>query len=66
MSEPEVKDYFFKEVESTLIFQQDKFIKILNNKNFLPYSYTSYKINLDQQNKKILRIKRRYKFIMAL
>ena len=47
MSEPEVKDYFFKEVESTLIFQQDKFIKILNNKNFLPYSYTSYKINLD-------------------
>ena len=43
MSEDKLKDYFFTEVNSALIFDKDKFVKFINNKNFLPDSYTTFK-----------------------
>jgi adenine-specific DNA-methyltransferase len=38
-----IKNHFFKEVESILIFDKIKFQKFVSNKAFLPDSYTSYK-----------------------
>ena len=32
-----------KDVEGTLIFGKDKFIKFISNKKFLPDSYTAFK-----------------------
>ena len=43
LSEAKVKEYFFTEVNSTLIFDKDKFVKFINNKEFLPDSYTTFK-----------------------
>jgi len=38
-----LKRHFFKEVEGVLIFDREKFVKFLNNKEFLPGSYTAFK-----------------------
>ncbi|MCX6796457.1 MAG: site-specific DNA-methyltransferase, partial [Candidatus Falkowbacteria bacterium] len=38
-----LKKYFFTEMESVQIFDKDKFIKFVNNKQFLPDSYTRFK-----------------------
>lgn len=39
----ELKDHFFVEVEKNFVFDQNKFIKFVDNKEFLPDSYTSFK-----------------------
>ena len=39
----QAKKHFFAEVESVLIFDKDKFIRFINNKEFLPDSFTSFK-----------------------
>lgn len=38
-----IKEHFFKKVENTLIFDKEKFIKFVDNKEFLPDSYTAFK-----------------------
>ena len=38
-----IKQYFFFEVEKTLIFDKEKFIRFVSNKQFLPDSYTAFK-----------------------
>ncbi len=38
-----VKQHFFFEVEKTLIFDKEKFIRFISNKQFLPDSYTAFK-----------------------
>ena len=43
LSKEKIKKYFFTEVNSTLIFDKDKFVKFVNNKQFLPDSYTTFK-----------------------
>ena len=43
MSNEKAKNYFFIEIEEILIFDKDKFIKFIENKEFLPNSYTTYK-----------------------
>jgi adenine-specific DNA-methyltransferase len=43
LSNPKIKKRFFTEVEKTLIFEKDKFIKFVNNNQFLPNSYTAFK-----------------------
>ena len=43
MSHKRFKEHFFIEVKKTLIFEKDKFIRFVNNKEFLPDSYTSFK-----------------------
>lgn len=39
----QMKDHFFVETDKALVFDQDKFIKFINNKEFLPYSFTTFK-----------------------
>lgn len=43
LSDEKMKEVFFVDVESTLIFDKDKFIKFVSNKQFLPDSYTAFK-----------------------
>ncbi len=43
LSKSEFKQHFFVEVDKVLIFDKDKFIRFVNNKEFLPDSYTSFK-----------------------
>lgn len=39
----QIKEHFFIEAEGVLVFNQDKFIKFVNNKEFLPNSFTVFK-----------------------
>ena len=43
LSDEKMKEVFFTDVEGTLIFDKDKFISFISNKQFLPDSYTSFK-----------------------
>jgi len=43
LSDKDIKQHFFFEVEKTLIFDKEKFIRFLSNKQFLPDSYTAFK-----------------------
>ncbi|MGC8616993.1 MAG: site-specific DNA-methyltransferase, partial [Desulfurella sp.] len=43
LSYEKMKEVFFIEVEGALIFDKDKFIKFISNKQFLPDSYTAFK-----------------------
>jgi adenine-specific DNA-methyltransferase len=38
-----IKEHFFTEVDSTLVFDKEKFMKFIDNKEFLPNSYTAFK-----------------------
>jgi adenine-specific DNA-methyltransferase len=43
LSDERMKEVFFVDVDGTLIFDKDKFIKFVSNKQFLPDSYTAFK-----------------------
>ncbi len=43
LSDKVIKQHFFFEVEKTLIFDKEKFIRFISNKQFLPDSYTAFK-----------------------
>ena len=43
LSDEKMKEVFFIDVDKTLIFDKDKFIKFVSNKQFLPDSYTAFK-----------------------
>ena len=43
LSDKQIKEKFFKEVNWITLFDQKKFIQLINNKQFLPDSYTAYK-----------------------
>jgi len=51
-----IKKHFFKEIDGILVFDKDKFIKFVDNKEFLPNSYTAFKnkIGLANENGKYL------------
>jgi len=38
-----IKEHFFEEIDKTLVFDKEKFMKFVDNKEFLPDSYTSFK-----------------------
>ena len=38
-----IKEHFFIDIDKTLIFDKEKFMKFVDNKEFLPDSYTSFK-----------------------
>jgi len=38
-----MKEVFFVDIDGTLVFDKDKFIRFVSNKQFLPDSYTSFK-----------------------
>ncbi len=48
-----IKKYFFIKINDVLVFNKEKFVSIINYKNFLPDSYTKYcnKIGLTHNNK---------------
>jgi len=54
-----VKKHFFTEVDKTLIFDKEKFMKFIDNKEFLPDSYTAFKnkIGLTTNGKYITKSK---------
>lgn len=43
LTQPSIKKHFFQEVDKVLVFDKIKFQKFVNNKSFLPDSYTSFK-----------------------
>ncbi|NQS89072.1 site-specific DNA-methyltransferase, partial [Patescibacteria group bacterium] len=43
LSDKKMKEVFFVDVDGTLIFDKDKFVRFVSNKQFLPDSYTSFK-----------------------
>jgi len=43
LSDEKIKEVFFVNVGKTLIFDKDKFLRFISNKQFLPDSYTSFK-----------------------
>jgi len=43
LSKKRIKERFFVEVDGTLVFDKDKFISFIDNKQFLPDSYTAFK-----------------------
>ena len=43
LSNRRLKEVFFIEVDKTLVFDKDKFIRFVSNKQFLPDSYTAFK-----------------------
>ncbi len=43
LSDPKIKDTFFIETGAATVFDKDKFIKFVSNKQFLPDSYTAFK-----------------------
>jgi adenine-specific DNA-methyltransferase len=54
LKEKELKEHFFVEIGKIIVFDQNKFIKFVDNKEFLPDSYTTFK------NKVGLTVKDRY------
>lgn len=42
----EVKDHFFAATDGGLVFKKDVFLQFITNKEFLPDSYTKYKIKI--------------------
>ncbi len=43
LSYPRLKEHFFADVDGVLVFDKEKFVRFVNNKAFLPDSYTSFK-----------------------
>lgn len=43
LSDKAIKQHFFFEVEKVLIFDKEKFVRFVSNKQFLPDSYTTFK-----------------------
>ena len=57
MKEEKIKNHFFVEIEEgVLVFKKDVFLQFLNNKEFLPDSFTAYKtkIGLGSKNGNLL------------
>ncbi|MBA7531726.1 hypothetical protein ES705_23947 [subsurface metagenome] len=59
LSNKRIKDHFFTEVDKILVFDKEKFMKFVDNKEFLPDSYTSFKnkIGLTADKKYIAKSK---------
>ncbi|MEK7142292.1 MAG: site-specific DNA-methyltransferase [Patescibacteria group bacterium] len=43
LSDKEIKQHFFFKVDEALIFDKEKFVRFVSNKQFLPDSYTAFK-----------------------
>ncbi len=43
LSDEKMKEVFFVDIDGILVFDKDKFIKFVSNKQFLPDSYTAFK-----------------------
>jgi len=45
-----IKRHFFKDIDGVLIFDKEKFMKFIDNKEFLPNSYTAFKNKIGLAN----------------
>lgn len=45
-----IKNHFFKDVDGVLVFDREKFMKFIDNKEFLPDSYTAFKNKIGLAN----------------
>lgn len=45
-----IKRHFFKDIDGVLIFDKEKFMKFMDNKEFLPNSYTAFKNKIGLAN----------------
>lgn len=45
-----IKEHFFKNVDGVLVFDKEKFMKFIDNKEFLPDSYTAFKNKIGLAN----------------
>lgn len=45
-----IKQHFFKNVDGVLVFDKEKFMKFIDNKEFLPDSYTAFKNKIGLAN----------------
>lgn len=45
-----IKKHFFKDVDGILVFDKEKFMKFIDNKEFLPDSYTAFKNKIGLAN----------------
>jgi len=43
LSNGRIKEHFFRDVDGILVFDKEKFMKFVDNKEFLPDSYTAFK-----------------------
>ena len=43
LSKKRIKEHFFADIDGTLVFDKDKFISLVDNKQFLPDSCTAFK-----------------------
>ncbi|MDO9348545.1 MAG: site-specific DNA-methyltransferase, partial [Anaerolineales bacterium] len=43
LSQERIKTHFFTDVDGVLVFDREKFTRFVNNKQFLPDSYTTFK-----------------------
>ncbi len=43
LSNNRIKEHFFKDIDGILVFDKEKFMKFIDNKDFLPDSYTVFK-----------------------
>jgi len=43
LSKKRIKEHFFCDIDGTLVFDKDEFISFVDNKQFLPDSYTAFK-----------------------
>lgn len=46
LKDADVKSHFFTETDAGLVFKKDVFLQFVSNKEFLPDSYTKYKIKI--------------------
>ena len=63
-----LKDHFFKEVDGFTIFDQEKFMWIVNSKEFLPDSFTSFrnKIGLSANDHSLLSTSNEVSLVLSL
>src|SRR5690348_16734198 len=46
LKDKEIKSHFFAETDAGIIFKKDVFLQFITNKEFLPDSFTKYKIKI--------------------
>ncbi|ODS39318.1 MAG: hypothetical protein A7315_11245 [Candidatus Altiarchaeales archaeon WOR_SM1_79] len=52
LSNKRIKEHFFTEVDDILVFDKEKFMKFVDNKKFLPDSYTAFTQNIGLMDEK--------------
>ncbi|MHA1852982.1 MAG: DNA methyltransferase [Candidatus Heimdallarchaeaceae archaeon] len=60
-----IKSHFFKDIDGVLIFDKEKFIKFIDNKEFLPDSYTAFKNKIGLANEEGKYLAKRKEIVLV-